>query len=255
MKKIFAATFGFVLLALTISVDADVVTIENLDVRGTGIFGVGIDDTVAGTYASHVPNTFGTVTLNGGALTAARTPADPIDIAMTYSNLDLDGDASPNDAVTFTIRWTKIGTGGGPLVSFGQGIDTGFGNLNDLEVSVINVSGTTTDFGDIIAFDGFTGAGAGAGILGAVNRSVEINGTNVVITTPGTSGGFEFGIGLVDFALAPTVTYDNSGGVGGSIVARTYDLQFSTVPAVIPEPSSLAIIGVGMVGLLVRRRR
>lgn len=220
--------------------DAASVVIESLDVRGTGVFGIGEDE--PGLYFNHETNVSG-VTLNGAAVPgAARTPADPIDVQLTYSNLDLDGDSTANDAVTFTMRWMKVdfdgdGLDGGFLASWGQGIDTGFGNLNDLELSIIDVSGTTTDSGTAILFDGFIGAnlGSGGNPIG-VDRTAEVNGTTITFAEP-TTGQFEFYQDGLDFAPTPTVTFDNSSdtdfdglgdGGAGSIVARSYDLQFST---------------------------
>ena len=115
-------------------------------------------------------------------------------------------------------------------------IDTGFGNLNDVTVTVTSVTGTTTDSGSPIFFDGFTGAGVGAG-TGAgsgLDRRAEINGQVAEFTTVDT-GAFQFAVVDVDFAApAPSVLFDNSGGGAGagtpgvgSIVARRYDLQFS----------------------------
>ncbi len=239
MKNIFIVAFAVTLMAMASSSNAQII-IESIDIRGTGVFGDGADDPVAGLYLNHVANA-SAITLNGGALPGApRTAADPIEIQMTYSNLDLDGDSTPNDAVTFTIRWEKVdfdgdGLDGGDLATFGQGLDTGFGNLNDMQVSVTNVSGTTTDSGAPIFFDGFTGAGLGAGSGADVDRTAEVNGTTLTFAIAST-GAFQFSVQTVDFAATPTVEIDNSGdtdfdGMGdgglGSIVARTYDLQFS----------------------------
>ena len=228
-----ATAFLGLLMASPLAMGATI-TIEALDVRANGVFG-------------HNPNVSG-VTVNGNA-PAGTVVADPINVELTYSNLDLDGDSTANDSVTFTLTATKTGSDGGDLRIFNQGIDTGFGNLNDVEVSVTAVSGVTTDGGAAITFDGFTGAAAGAGASGAVDRTVEINGTGVTLSTPG-AGGFEFAVSAIDFALTPTVTFDNSGGTLGSVVARHYDLQFSAVP----EPASALLLTLGATALIARRK-
>lgn len=225
-----------VLLMASPAVYGDLVTITALDVRANGVFG-------------H-PDVSG-VTVNGLA-PAGTVIADPINIAMTYSNLDLDGDSSANDAVTFTLTFTKFGTDGGNLRAFNQGVDTGFGNLNDVQVSISSVSGTTTDSGDPIVFDGFTGAAIGAGRTGDIDTTADINGTSVNVANPDT-GSFQFLIGAVDFALTPTVTFDNSSTIGGSVVGRHYDLQFSTISA-IPEPTAGLWVAVSALGMIGRRK-
>ncbi len=239
MKKIIV-TFGIALIAMVGNLQGQVI-IDFLDIRGTGVFGFGSE---LGNHQLNVTD----ATLNGGAFPgSARTPADPIDVQLTYNNLDLDADESANDSVTFTIRWEKTGEEGGDLASFGQGMDTGFGNLNDIQVSVLNVSGTTSDSGSTIYFDGFTGANLGAGSSTDLDRTAEINGQTVTFVQSNL-GGFAFFTDGVDFAgPAATLTIDNSGdtdadGLGdggvGSIVARSYDLQFS-----LNEPVSMGKTG------------
>ncbi|QDV62681.1 PEP-CTERM sorting domain-containing protein [Crateriforma conspicua] len=235
MKRLTAFSLLLALAAVGSQANAALVNITALDVRGTGVFG-------------HDPN-ISAVTINDVA-PSGTTVADPLNIQLTYSNLDLDGDSTANDSVTFTL--TAAG-GGGSQRAWGQGIDTGFGSLNNVTLSVSSVSGTTTDFGDTIVFDGFVGANAGLGGNGDFQRNVDINGTTVNLTTANT-GAFEFVTRGIDFAPTSTVLFDNSGGTGGSIVARSYDLQFSTVAAV-PEPSSFALLGLCGGAAVWRRRR
>lgn len=221
-------------LAASLSADAVIVGINALDLRSTGIFG----------HAN------ATLTSGPGAITA-----DPLDWVISYSNLNLDGDGTANDTVNFTVR----ASGGTNQRAFNQGVDTGFGNLNDVTFSVINVSGTTTDSGDTIVFDGFTGGAIGVGGNGDIDRTAEINGTLASVTSANTDS-YQFKTSSVDFAATATIVYDNSGdsdfdgngdGGFGTVVARNHDLQFSTVP----EPSSaVALFGL-VAGLVVLRRR
>lgn len=202
-----------------------VVSITALDVRGTGVFG-------------HNPNVTG-VTINGAA-PSGTTVADPLNIEMTYSNLNLDNDGTANDSVTFTL----VAAGGGTNQrAWGQGIDTGFGNLNDVTVTLTMAPQTTTDLGAPIEFDGFTGAAIGVGGNGDLNRTAEINGLPVAVMSANT-GGFQFVIDAVDFAPTASVLFDNSGGDFGAISARHYDLQFSAVPE--PATALLLIVAMGL---------
>jgi len=220
-----------IIYSLTIGY-SDVITITALDVRGGGVFG-------------HGANVSG-VTINGNAPGGTIT-SDTLDVAMTYSNLNLDGDGSANDAVTFTLRFS----GPANMRAWGQGVDTGFGTLNGVTASVLGVSGTTTDLGHAIKFDGFTGGAIGVGGNGDLNRSVEINGTPLSVVSAST-GAFQFKIATIDFTPVSTVTFDNSGGYSGTISARHHDLQFSSV---IPEPAAIGMILLtSSVGLIVRRR-
>ena len=237
MKKTAILT---VLAAVAGSALADVATITALDLRSGGAYG----------HNANIGAPTGNVTINGSSADGSTVTADPIDMAITYNNLNLDGDATANDTVTFTLRWTKTGPAGGALRIFNQGVDTGFGNLNDTQISMLSVSGTTTDNGDTIVFDGFTGAALGAGGNGDITNSATINGTTVLIESA-TTGAFQFKTAAIDFAPTATVTFDNSSTTIGTIVARHYDLQFSTIP----EPATLGLISAfGGAVLFIRRR-
>ena len=223
-------------LSMSSSVNADIATIISANVTSNGV--------IDGPNSPNVSD----LTINGAAAGTGNVINDQIDVRFTYSNLDLDGDASANDSVTFTLR--QAGTG---LRLIDQGFDTGFGSLNGSTATVIDVVGTTTDSGDNIVFDGFIGAGLGAGGGGAVSvdRNADVNGVNIALSTT-ANGSFQFVQGFEDFAATSAVVFDNSGGTAGSLVARSYDLQFSTVA--VPEPSSLAVLGL-LSGLVALRRR
>lgn len=222
-----ATCFLGLLMAAPLAMGATI-TIEALDLRGTGVFG----------------HPDATATLNGGAFPGTLA-ADPLNFEITYTNLDLDADGTPNDTVNFTVT----ASGGNGQRAWGQGVDTGFGNLNDVTFSVTSVSGNATDSGYPIMFDGFTGGAIGVGGNGDLNRTAEINGNPVAVMSP-TTGAFQFIIDAVDFAPTPTVLYTNSGGDFGAVSARHHDLQFS----VVPEPTSAALLALGALGFVARRK-
>ncbi len=234
MKLLKSLAFSFVATVVAMgSASADIVSIQALDLRSTGVFG----------HAN------ATATLD-------TSVAGVVDFDIVYTMLDFDGDGSANDTATFTVRATGVGPNGASISPFNQGVHTGFGNLDGALFSVVDVSGNATDSGDAIQFDGFTGGAIAGGNFdgagGVVDRNADINGVNFSISTAGNG----FTLNAQDFALTPTITYDNSGGTSGTIVARHHDLQFSTVPvATIPEPASLALLGLVGLGFASNRRR
>ncbi|MDP4721339.1 MAG: PEP-CTERM sorting domain-containing protein [Akkermansiaceae bacterium] len=234
-----------VTVALSVVANGAVITLDNLDIRSGGVFG---HDAGVGTPAAQQGGS-GTVQVNGAAPTNANTAANPLDIVVTYSGLNLDGDASANDVVTFTLR--LAGTGARTM---NQGVDAGFGALNGLTLSMLSVSGTTTDLGDTIVFDGFTQLTVAKGSSTANTGTVDVTGFGEsaqgasLVTTGGV---FQFVQDAVDFAgPVSSVSFSNTVSDGGTMVARSYDLQFSTVP----EPSVALLGALGMLGLFRRRR-
>jgi hypothetical protein len=226
MKKLAIVTALVVVASMA---HAGIVNINALDLRSGGVFG----------------HPDATLISGPGAVTSNQ-----LDFVISYANLDLDDNGSANDTVNFTVRFN----GPANMRAWGQGIDCGYGNLNGVTTTVINVSGTTTDYGNPIVFDGFTGGAMGVGGNGDLDRTVDINGITATVLSP-TTGGFQYVIDAVDFGSpAASVVYDNPGYTTtpfGSPSARHHDLQFSAVP----EPASLGLIASAAGVMLFMRRR
>lgn len=180
---------------------------------------------------------------------------------LTVTSQDLDGDGNLDDSFTFDLNATSTNSTGisnwnqGISNSNGMGTGNSFTDVDGITFSVSNVVGTTTG-GKPIMFDGFTAGGLGAFIFDgtAVNQGGLINGIQVDAAFPAGEIG---GVAEADLSgtLPATVRFNNSapssGSPNGTRIARSLDLQFSAIP----EPTSLALFGLGVVGLVGRRRR
>ena len=114
--------------------------------------------------------------------------------------------------------------------------------------------------GDDFVFDGFTGA-----IFGNANadsgEAGTANGTTFTITDVSVPGINTSGRGLAPFGaipLASTIVASGNQGTTGltdGVSLNAVAAQFSAVGASVPEPSSLALLGLGSLTVLVRRRK
>ena len=180
----------------------------------------------------------------------------------------------------------------GTLIQVGGNNDTG---LDGAQFSFTTQFDTTAPYIDRFSFPAIAGiaptvdiSGASVsgnnGILGVLNGAAfypsfagvfsEPGGGFMQIALPGTGDLVEFGlftnatasgsaavIGgtpiISDFVPA-TVNSDGSGGITRFLIGgvATYDLANSRITAFkIPEPSSFAVVSLGLAGLIVRRRK
>lgn len=245
MQRVLIGAVAFALLSIPSFSSADIVPVDGdtaiIEQLGFNTLGVAFDPPNEGNASGEL--------INGVAYSGANVAGMTHDNTLTYSGLDLDGDATP-DSVTFTLSITNPGPG----LLFNQGFHTNWGTIDGMAASVTNVSGTTSD-GSSIVFDGFTGAALGAGNgTGDIDRTATLNGISYALSGA-NSGVFEFVQQYEDFAPTPTLAVTASGGTVGTFVLRNVDLQFSGVPAAIPEPSSLALLGLAGSLITLRRRK
>lgn len=244
MQRVLIGAVAFALLSIPSFSSADIVVVDGdtaiIETLGFNTNGVAFD-------GPNQANSSGQL-INGVAYGSGNVAGTTHDNTITYSGLDLDTDGTP-DSVTFTLSISNPGPG----LLFNQGFHTNWGTIDGMTATVTNVSGTTSD-GSSIVFDGFTGAALGAGEgTGNIDRTATLNGLSYALSGA-NSGVFEFVQQYEDFAPTSSLAVTASGGTVGTLVLRNVDLQFSGVPAVVPEPSSLALLGL-FGGLVAVRRR
>ncbi|MDB4541690.1 PEP-CTERM sorting domain-containing protein [Akkermansiaceae bacterium] len=243
MKLNYTKSFFAAASAATMFSNAAVYSVSNLQTRTAGPIGTDATLTAGGTIGNN----------HGGV---------PLTINFTVTNQDLDGDGNLDDSFTFDLVASTTNANAIGVSTWGQGLsnsnDSGTGNafssIADVSVTVGSIVGATS-IGDTVIFDGFTAAtlasGSGAGTI--VDRTVDAGGLTFTMSAA-DNGGFRFVQDNQSFGSPQSsLDFTNQGGTSGSLVLRTVDLQFSTVPAV-PEPSSAVLLGLAG-GMLAFRRR
>jgi len=188
-----------------------------------------------------------TANVSGGATIAITNSSAELG-TITISNIDLDGDTI-NDTFTFDLNTATTGTATEAVVLNGVGWGESGGN-NDITtdeqltftVSNFNFTAGGGAATPMIAFDGFTGLLAtrwGAGDSGTFGGSTQIS----------DGSGAD-----AKYTFAATNSLDATWEAGGFRV-RGLDLGFTFTPNNVPEPSTAALIGLGGLGLILRRRK
>lgn len=184
-------------------------------------------------------------------------------ITFNLSGLDVTGDSTANDTATVTFDVTAAG--GGSIVDTGStgsqiGITgNGANGLSDpSELLTFSYSSGSVTLGD-------PGTGAAVNFIGL--RNVALNGFGTAGEIAVISGGT-----LIDGSFpASDQSPFNSGNAFGNVSSFTINagtatdnfgverlgarIEFLGTATAVPEPSSLALLAVGAVGCVFRRRR
>ena len=172
---------------------------------------------------------------------AASGLADSVTATYTLTS-DFDADGI-DDTLTFELTATAVAPDGAQVSVNTAGVAGIAGPGSNFLFAAGQGANYTFSIGSLVAssggdfeatFDGFTGGGIGSLDAG---DSFNVNGVDLASTT-------------FDFASTDEVLFN---GVAGDVFVSGLDFDI-TVEAV-PEPSSTALLGLGALGFLARRRR
>eukprot|EP00903_Cladosiphon_okamuranus_P004032 g4030.t1 len=185
--------------------------------------------------------------LDDGARTYTLTQTGNLDGGTTDDTLTFDLVYRAYTGSTFDGTDVTLGTAATPSITNVNWHSNTFTTGNTLSLSIANVSYTDGEGDETLSFGGFTAinpisyAGTPAG---DIDYYVGLLGATTITGDP------TFVADLTSNGTSPTLYFT---AAGGPVRLRNVDFQFET--SAIPEPSSTALLGLGLAGTLLLRRR
>ncbi|MGJ8672687.1 PEP-CTERM sorting domain-containing protein [Rubritalea sp.] len=195
--------------------------------------------------------------MNSGFTIGSSTVGNIVTLSFTQTG-DLDGGSS-DDTLSFDLLYTAYtgSTFDGTDVTLGAASTPNMSNINwhsnlfpegsTLGLEVTNISYTDGEGDEAVVFNGFTSiipTHYSNAIVGDVDYYVGLVGATTVTGDP------TFNAALTSNGTDNSIYFTAS---DGPVRLRNLDFQFETVA--VPEPSSVALLGLGFGALAFRRRR
>lgn len=201
------------------------------------------------TFTDKNPGSTGEVTfgITGGAAITDPAVAEGVATSMSHVVTTAEG-----GTFTFTITATQAGGTAVYINNFGNWSVQGGSDDRQIDSGeALTLTGSVSNFGGgltagDVSFDGFNIVRLGGHAGGDTGVIENTGGADVAIVTAKAVDDYS-----IDLSSAFTVIAD----VGTTINIQGYDAQFTVAAVAVPEPSSTALLGLGGLALILRRRK